>query len=162
MSLDQNKEKLTLDEPVFFEANGVKYTYDYKLLKIKNAEPALAIVQFHIDQAENPPDELKAVTRGEGYQWQSHVMKYLLFKLIDEVPTFDIAKINETFDNLQETNLDTQGENPSDSFQLMEVCINDFLYRLGKKSLISKLRSIGISKAKIALISGMLTNSAKA
>ncbi|MCO5250681.1 MAG: hypothetical protein M9949_04580 [Candidatus Kapabacteria bacterium] len=159
---DQNKEKLTLDEPVFFEANGAKYTYDYKLLKIKNAEPALAIVQFHIDQAENPPDEVKAVTRGEGYQWQTHVMKYLLFKLIDEVPTFDISKINETFDNLQETNLASQDENLSGSFRLMEVCINDFLFKLGKQSLISKLRSTGVSKTKIAMISTLLANSAKA
>jgi hypothetical protein len=141
--------------------------YDFKKIKSRQAEPALAIKQFHSDQENMLPSDVSAILDSGGHKWKTQILKYLLMPMTPmEKKTPKPAK-GKHYTNLLEGKWKEEDiaeyeffleELPADTHALQMEVITDFFIRLGEQALLFG-RQRRLKEEKMARIFSQLSQS---
>jgi len=114
---------------VYFEKDGKKYVYDFKLITIIQAEIAKEIGEFKHYQDLKEASTIKEIIQSRSPEWLSMIMSYLLVKVANGAPcAFNEGDVTETEAFVK--SLLTQSE-----MGRLEMCVQNFFDGSGMREL---------------------------
>jgi hypothetical protein len=114
-----------------FTVGDMNYVYDEELVTMEMAWNASAVLDFHIDQKNNPADTFDKVLSSGGLEWFHKCASSLLTRIIDGEPTrFTPMSWREA--ELFVRNL------PHKEYKRLKDCIEDFFTSSGNAHLFSQ------------------------